>query len=174
MTVTFDLEIFLRLQTCLSSYMLTFCPLTICVSLRAFSSALNWFELTLTFDLGHLQPKDPSIGVACKLLGVDEAQMRTWICNKKITTVGETLTKPLTKAVVCLDLLCDMSDCINSLCWGEGDGGAGILVSSACIQSHLFSLKITNRKKTILWLLLKQHVVSWLNFLITSVHVCNE
>lgn len=54
------------------------------------------------FDLwiNALQPKDPSIGVACKLLGVDEQQLRTWICNKKITTVGETLTKPLTKAVV--------------------------------------------------------------------------
>ncbi|XP_052263994.1 unconventional myosin-Va-like isoform X4 [Dreissena polymorpha] len=45
-----------------------------------------------------VHPKDPSIGVACRLFGVDESQMRTWICNKKITTVGETLTKPLTKA----------------------------------------------------------------------------
>ncbi|KAL4216467.1 myosin V [Mactra antiquata] len=43
-----------------------------------------------------VHPKDPSIGIACQLLGVNETQMRTWICNKKITTVGETLTKPLT------------------------------------------------------------------------------
>ncbi|XP_059173032.1 unconventional myosin-Va-like [Physella acuta] len=42
--------------------------------------------------------KDPSITVMCKLLGIEESQMRMWLCNRKIQTVNETLTKPLTES----------------------------------------------------------------------------
>ena len=40
------------------------------------------------------QSKDKNITTACRLLGIDESQMRMWLCNRKITTVGEVLTKP--------------------------------------------------------------------------------
>lgn len=47
----------------------------------------------------------------CKLLGIEESQMRMWLCHKKIVTVGEVLTKPLTLTQVNLIL----SQCI----WGK-------------------------------------------------------
>ena len=40
----------------------------------------------------------------CKLLGIEESQMRMWLCHKKIVTVGEVLTKPLTLTQVYLTL----------------------------------------------------------------------
>lgn len=40
----------------------------------------------------------------CKLLGIEESQMRMWLCHKKIVTVGEVLTKPLTLTQVNLIL----------------------------------------------------------------------
>lgn len=46
------------------------------------------------------QDSDVSIKIASKLLGIDEAQMRHWLCNRKIVTATETLIKPLTVAQV--------------------------------------------------------------------------
>ncbi|XP_060573083.1 unconventional myosin-Va-like isoform X4 [Ruditapes philippinarum] len=68
---------------------------------QIFSAVLHFGNVKINEKDGEsseMAPKDPSVGIACKLFGVDESQMRTWICNKKITTVGETLTKPLTAA----------------------------------------------------------------------------
>jgi myosin heavy subunit len=36
----------------------------------------------------------------CQLLGIEESQMRMWLCNRKFTAVGEVLTKPLTSEQV--------------------------------------------------------------------------
>ena len=46
------------------------------------------------------QAKDQSLTMVCKLLGIEESQLRMWLCNRKIETVGETLTKPLTESQV--------------------------------------------------------------------------
>ena len=46
------------------------------------------------------QAKDKSLTMVCKLLGIEESQLRMWLCNRKIETVGETLTKPLTESQV--------------------------------------------------------------------------
>ena len=46
------------------------------------------------------QAKDQSLMIVCKLLGIEESQLRMWLCNRKIETVGETLTKPLTESEV--------------------------------------------------------------------------
>ena len=35
-----------------------------------------------------------------RLLGIDEEQIRHWLCYRKITTARETLTKPLTLSQV--------------------------------------------------------------------------
>lgn len=35
------------------------------------------------------------------LLGIDAEQMRFWLCNRKIVTANETVTKPLTSTQVC-------------------------------------------------------------------------
>lgn len=43
-----------------------------------------------------LQKDDKHLSIMCKLLGIEESQMRMWLCHKKIVTVGEVLTKPLT------------------------------------------------------------------------------
>ncbi|GFR68421.1 myosin-Vb [Elysia marginata] len=42
--------------------------------------------------------KDESIKILCKLLAIEESQMRMWLCTRKIQTVNETLTKPLTES----------------------------------------------------------------------------
>jgi len=38
----------------------------------------------------------------CTLLGIEESQMRMWLCHKKFTTVNEVLTKSLTASQVSL------------------------------------------------------------------------
>jgi len=43
-----------------------------------------------------MQDTDLSSEIACKLLGIDKEQMRYWLCNRKIVTANEVLTKPLT------------------------------------------------------------------------------
>jgi len=35
------------------------------------------------------------------LLGIDTEQIRFWLCNRKIVTANETVTKPLTSTQVC-------------------------------------------------------------------------
>jgi myosin V len=35
-----------------------------------------------------------------ELLGIDKEQIRQWLCNRKIVTAQETVTKPLTAAQV--------------------------------------------------------------------------
>lgn len=35
------------------------------------------------------------------LLGIDTEQIRFWLCNRKIVTANETVTKPLTATQVC-------------------------------------------------------------------------
>lgn len=46
------------------------------------------------------QSKDSNLTNMCKLLGIEESQMRMWLCHRKITTVNEVLTKPLTASQV--------------------------------------------------------------------------
>ncbi|KAL5019880.1 hypothetical protein ScPMuIL_002772 [Solemya velum] len=44
----------------------------------------------------EIPSKDKNLTNVCKLLGIEESQMRMWLCHRKITTVNEVLTKPLT------------------------------------------------------------------------------
>ncbi|XP_033100860.1 unconventional myosin-Va-like isoform X3 [Anneissia japonica] len=46
-------------------------------------------------ELCYLEKENENIGILCKLLGIDESQMRKWLVNRKIVTVREVLTKPL-------------------------------------------------------------------------------
>ncbi|KAK3748926.1 hypothetical protein RRG08_019460, partial [Elysia crispata] len=46
----------------------------------------------------EIPAKDESIKIMCKLLAIEESQMRMWLCTRKIQTVNETLTKPLTES----------------------------------------------------------------------------
>jgi len=39
--------------------------------------------------------------VMAELLGIDAEQMRFWLCNRKIVTANESVTKPLTATQVC-------------------------------------------------------------------------
>ena len=47
-------------------------------------------------ETSEIPAKDKSLILMCQLLGIEESQMRMWLCNRKFTTVGEVLTKPLT------------------------------------------------------------------------------
>ena len=38
---------------------------------------------------------DNSIKIICRLLRIDEAMLRTWLCNKRIKTVNEVVNTPL-------------------------------------------------------------------------------
>ncbi|XP_052787158.1 unconventional myosin-Va-like isoform X2 [Mya arenaria] len=94
-----DEEEYLNLKEAMR--LLGFSEKDIMVIFQVFAGVLHFGNVKINEKDGEssqMAPTDPSIGIACKLFGVDEQQMRTWICNKKITTVGETLTKPLTKA----------------------------------------------------------------------------
>ncbi|KAK3604422.1 hypothetical protein CHS0354_008749 [Potamilus streckersoni] len=44
----------------------------------------------------EIPAKNKSLNNFCTLLGIEESQMRMWLCHRKITTVNEVLTKPLT------------------------------------------------------------------------------
>ena len=46
------------------------------------------------------QKTDKHLPIMAELLGVDEDQMRYWLCHRKIVTANEVLTKPLTAAQV--------------------------------------------------------------------------
>merc|ERR1719410_2732303 len=45
-----------------------------------------------------VKSEDPSLPIVCKLLEVDENQLRTWLCSRKIVSVRETYTKPMNAA----------------------------------------------------------------------------
>ncbi|XP_056002833.1 unconventional myosin-Va-like isoform X5 [Ostrea edulis] len=47
-------------------------------------------------ESSEIKKDDKHLTIMCKLLGIEESQMRMWLCHKKIVTVGEVLTKPLT------------------------------------------------------------------------------
>ncbi|XP_052692333.1 unconventional myosin-Va-like isoform X3 [Crassostrea angulata] len=47
-------------------------------------------------ESSEIKKDDKHLSIMCKLLGIEESQMRMWLCHKKIVTVGEVLTKPLT------------------------------------------------------------------------------
>ena len=47
-----------------------------------------------------LQKNNENLPVLCDLLGIEEVQMMKWLCNRKIITVKEILTKPLTRTQV--------------------------------------------------------------------------
>ncbi|CAC5367741.1 MYO5 [Mytilus coruscus] len=47
-------------------------------------------------ETSEISAKDKNLLLMCQLLGIEESQMRMWLCNRKFTTVGEVLTKPLT------------------------------------------------------------------------------
>ncbi|XP_022303516.2 unconventional myosin-Va-like isoform X3 [Crassostrea virginica] len=47
-------------------------------------------------ESSQIKKDDKHLSIMCKLLGIEESQMRMWLCHKKIVTVGEVLTKPLT------------------------------------------------------------------------------
>ena len=40
--------------------------------------------------------EDRHLPIMVELLGIDAPQIRTWLCNRKIVTTNEVLTKPLT------------------------------------------------------------------------------
>ena len=45
-----------------------------------------------------VRPEDPSLPIVCRLLEVEETQLRTWLCSRKIVTMRETYTKPMNAA----------------------------------------------------------------------------
>ena len=47
-----------------------------------------------------VQNSDVHLPITCRLLGIDKEQMQYWLCNRKIVTANEVLTKPLTVAQV--------------------------------------------------------------------------
>jgi len=49
----------------------------------------------------YSQKSDEHLPVMAELLGIDTEQIRFWLCNRKIVTANETVTKPLTSTQVC-------------------------------------------------------------------------
>ncbi|XP_070177929.1 unconventional myosin-Va-like [Littorina saxatilis] len=69
--------------------------------LQIFSAVLHFGNVHINEKDGEtceIPAKEPSLSVVCKLLGIEEPGLRMWLCNRKIQTVGETLTKPLTES----------------------------------------------------------------------------
>ncbi|XP_050398741.1 unconventional myosin-Va isoform X2 [Patella vulgata] len=46
----------------------------------------------------EIPDNDIPLKYMCKLLAIEESQMKMWLCNRKIQTVNETLNKPLTES----------------------------------------------------------------------------
>ncbi|KAK6184800.1 hypothetical protein SNE40_007185 [Patella caerulea] len=46
----------------------------------------------------EIPDNDIALKYMCKLLAIEESQMKMWLCNRKIQTVNETLNKPLTES----------------------------------------------------------------------------
>ncbi|BFZ26086.1 hypothetical protein BsWGS_29125 [Bradybaena similaris] len=49
-------------------------------------------------ESSEISAADVSVTIMCKLLGIEESQMRMWLCNRKIQTINEILIKPLTRS----------------------------------------------------------------------------
>ncbi|XP_021345690.1 unconventional myosin-Va-like isoform X3 [Mizuhopecten yessoensis] len=67
--------------------------------LQILAGILHFGNVKITETEGEcceIPAKDKSLATCCSLLGIEESQMRMWLCHKKITTVNEVLTKPLT------------------------------------------------------------------------------
>ena len=47
-----------------------------------------------------LQKTDKHLPIMAELLGIETEQIRMWLCNRKIVTANEVLTKPLTASQV--------------------------------------------------------------------------
>lgn len=47
-----------------------------------------------------MQKGDKHLPLMAELLGIDTEQIRMWLCNRKIVTAQEVLTKPLTVSQV--------------------------------------------------------------------------
>lgn len=43
-----------------------------------------------------VQPKDPHVETMCELLGIDQEQIVVWLCNRRIESMREVITKPMT------------------------------------------------------------------------------
>ncbi|XP_071098869.1 unconventional myosin-Va-like isoform X3 [Haliotis cracherodii] len=68
---------------------------------RIMSSVLHFGNVVIREKEGEcceVPKQDEHLTVMCKLLGIEESQMRMWLCNRSIQTVNETLTKPLTES----------------------------------------------------------------------------
>ncbi|KAK3095804.1 hypothetical protein FSP39_019412 [Pinctada imbricata] len=62
------------------------------------SAVLHFGNISLTEGDGEtstIPTKDPHLSIMCLLLGIEESQMRMWLCHKKLVTAQEVLTKPL-------------------------------------------------------------------------------
>ena len=51
------------------------------------------------------QSQDNSLGAVTNLLGIDQEDMKMWLCNRKITSGREVFTKPVTVAEVSLYII---------------------------------------------------------------------
>ncbi|XP_033624983.1 unconventional myosin-Va-like isoform X2 [Asterias rubens] len=58
-------------------------------------------------ESSKIEKNNENLPVLCDLLGIEEVQMMKWLCNRKIITVKEILTKPLTRtqAIISRDAL---------------------------------------------------------------------
>ncbi|XP_067654116.1 unconventional myosin-Va-like isoform X2 [Haliotis asinina] len=68
---------------------------------RIMSSVLHFGNVVIREKEGEsceIPKQDEHLTVMCQLLGIEESQMRMWLCNRSIQTVNETLTKPLTES----------------------------------------------------------------------------
>ncbi|XP_013411638.1 unconventional myosin-Va-like [Lingula anatina] len=69
------------------------------------SAILHFGNVNITEDEDGenaiIKKGDKSLQTMCDLLGIDEEQTRKWLCNRKITTVGETLITPLDTKKAC-------------------------------------------------------------------------
>lgn len=43
-----------------------------------------------------VQPRDPHVETMCELLGIDQEQIVVWLCNRRIESMREVITKPMT------------------------------------------------------------------------------
>jgi len=68
------------------------------------------YEHVLEICECSVQKSDEHLPVMAELLGIDTEQIRFWLCNRKIVTANETVTKPLTSTQVC-----SITNCCNFL-----------------------------------------------------------
>ncbi|XP_025081332.1 unconventional myosin-Va-like isoform X4 [Pomacea canaliculata] len=69
--------------------------------LQIISAILHFGNVHISEKEGEaceIPANDKALTTTCKLLGIQESQMRMWLCHRKIETVGETLTKPLSES----------------------------------------------------------------------------